>query len=130
MMRREGMDRRGLNSQSWQSVLSLFYDMLTTVHGSMLTPIIHIIEDVKRRNLDEQYYASQSVGRLVVRRTDHDELDDYVMVFCNKDSTLLCQRYMPSATGPVVVEEIVCPPEAVLDFITSRLGRPNAGEVF
>jgi hypothetical protein len=102
--------------QSWQEVLASYHESMDTVHGKAWAPFIGIIETLIERPIAKEFFASQSVGRLVVSLSEAwprphvmatlNQSGDIEVELCHQD----LQRYE-------VLRKQVCRPSEAADVI-------------
>jgi hypothetical protein len=102
--------------QSWQEVLGLFHEHVTTLHGKALEPFIGIIESLMQRGIAKDFFALQSGGRLGVSLSEAwprphvmatlNQSGDIEVELCHQD----LQRYE-------VLRKQVCRPSEAADVI-------------
>ena len=61
-----GENAEYLKTQSWQEVLDIYREAITTVNGKDHAPLLRIVEALTQRGVDKEFFASQSLLRLVV----------------------------------------------------------------
>jgi hypothetical protein len=113
MTRREGdlvmsndeQSREARNIQSWESTRTLFQEMLTTLHGARLKPIVQLIDFVIGRELYRYCCASQSHGRLVISSTGNVQSQPYLMISAKPEGEFLFQFYALGNSGPALSTE-------------------------
>jgi hypothetical protein len=71
---------RSAREKSWADIISLLEEGLTTVNGAKALPVVRLARAAVESGLGGQYYAGQSLQRLIVRRSEDWRSSPYVMI--------------------------------------------------
>ena len=125
-----------LKVQSWEEILGLYRESVTTVYGKELEPFIGIIETLIKRGINTKFFASQSHGRFVLGRLASSSLEGFyqphILATLNQHGKIEVELCHIHERGYYILRKGVCVPsaaaDAIVDFVKELSRIDEVGE--